>query len=116
MHFNADKTEEFLFSVKRLHPVHPPLRLGNEEIKSKKEHKHLGLILDSTVSFKSHLNEAILKAWLGIGLIRHLSQYVSRNVLDQLCKLYVLPHVDYGDIAYHLYDFDLSSVITEGLE
>ena len=31
MQFTAEKTEEILFSVKRLPLVHPPLRLGNEE-------------------------------------------------------------------------------------
>ena len=51
-----------------------------------------------------------------IGLIRHLSQYVSRDVLDQMYKLYVRPHLDYGDIVYHKYDPDLSSVITKRLE
>ena len=116
MQFNADKTEELLFSVKRQRPLHPPLRLENEEITSKTEHKHLGMILDSKLSFKSHVNEAILKAKRGIGLIRHLSQYVSRDVLDQMYKLYVRPHLDYGDIVYHKYDPDLSSVITKRLE
>ena len=116
MHFNADKTEEVLFSVKKLRPVHPPLRLGNEEITSKTEHNHLGMILDSKLSFKSHVSEAISKARRGIGLIRHLSQYVSRDVLDQMYKLYVRPHLDYGDIVYHKYDPDLSSVITKRLE
>ena len=98
MHFNSDKTEELLFSVKKLRPVHPPLRLGNEDITRKTEHKHLGMILDSKLSCKSHVSEAILKARRGIGLIRHLSQYVSRDVLDQMYKLYVRPHLDYGDV------------------
>ena len=81
---------------------------------SKTEHKHLGMILDSKLSFKSHVSEAISKARRGIGLIRHLSQYVSRDVLDQMYKLYVRPHLDYGDIVYHKYDPDLSSVICWG--
>ena len=62
------------------------------------------------------MSEAILKARRGIGLIRHLSQYVSRDVLDQMGKLYVRPHLDYGDILYRKYDPDLSSVITKRLE
>ena len=52
MHFNADKAEELLFSVKKLRPVHPPLRVENEEITSKTEHKHLGMILDPKLSFE----------------------------------------------------------------
>ena len=112
MQCNAEKTEEILFSVKRLPLVHPPLRLGNEEITRKTEHKHLGILLDSKLSFRSHVSEAIMKARRGIGLIRHLSQYVSRDVLDQMYKLYVRPHLDYGDIIYHRYDPNFSSILT----
>ena len=46
MQFNAHKTEKVLFSTKRTRAVHPPLTLGNDEIKLKNEHKHLGMILD----------------------------------------------------------------------
>ena len=70
----------------------------------KTEHKHLGMILDSKLSFQSHVREAIIKARKGIGIIRFLSKYVSRDVLDQIYKLYVRPHLDYGDIIYHRHD------------
>ena len=59
------------------------------------------MILDSKLNFHSHIREAIIKATRGIGIIRFLSNYVSRDVLDQLYKLYVRPHLDYGDIIYH---------------
>ena len=34
----------------------------------------------------------------------YMSKYVTREVLDQMYKLYVRPHLDYGDILYHKYD------------
>ena len=37
-------------------------------------------------------------------MIRFLSKYVARDVLDQIYKLYMRPHLDYGDIIYHKYD------------
>ena len=55
MKFNATKTEEVLFSCKREKPVHPVLKLGEAVISPKSEHKHLGLILDSKLNFKSHI-------------------------------------------------------------
>ena len=36
---------------------------------------------------------------MGIGMIRFLSKYVARDVLDQIYKLYVRLHLDYGDIV-----------------
>ena len=64
-------------------------------------HKHIGLILDETLNFAEHIKEAIIKARRGIGIIRFLSKYVHRDVLDQMYKLYVRPHLDYGDVVYH---------------
>ena len=116
MQFNADKTEEVIFSCKRNNPIHPGLKLGEEVIASKLEHKHLGVILDSKLNFKSHIREAILKARRGIGLLKYLSKYVSREVLDQTYKLYVRPHLDYGDIIYHKYDPDMQLNFTQQLE
>ena len=116
MHFNADKTEEVIFSCKRSKPNHPPLLLGNDQVAQKMEHKHLGVILDSKLDFQSHIRQAILKARRGIGMIRYLSKYISRNVLDQIYKLYVRPHLDYGDIIYHRYDPEMQSHFTRTLE
>ena len=48
--------------------------------------------------------------------MKHLSKYVSRHVLDQIYKLYMKPHLDYGDIIYHRYDPDMQSTFTHKLE
>ena len=53
---------------------------------------------------------------MGIGIIRYLSKYVSRDVLDQVYKLYVRPHLDYGDIIYHRFDSNMSLNLTRKLE
>ena len=116
MKFNADKTEEVVFSCKREKSIHPILKLGDEIIFTKSEHKHLGLILDSKLNFKSHIREAIVKARRGIGLLKYLSKYVSREVLDQIYKLYVRTHLDYGDNIYHKHDPDKQLNFTEQLE
>ena len=116
MKFNATRTEEVLFSCKREQSVHPVLKLGEDVISPKSEHKHLGLILDSKVNFKSHIREAISKAQRGIALLKHLSKFVSREVLDQTYKLYVRPHLDYGDIVYHKHDPEMHLSFTEQLE
>ena len=116
MEFNATKTEEVIFSAKRIKPQHPNLFLGDTEVERKSEDKHLGLILDSKLNFQSHIREAIMKARRGIGIIRYLSRTVSRDVLDQVYKLHVRPHLDYGDIIYHRFDPNMSLDLTRKLE
>ena len=116
MQFNADKTEEVIFSWKKSRPCHPVLKLGNDEIKTSLEHKHLGMTLDNKLGFQSHIREAILKARRGIGMIKYLSKYISREVLDQFYKLYIRPHLEYGDIIYHKFDPTMHLEFTKKLE
>ena len=105
MSFNPDPTkpaEEIIFSHKR-HPIdHPPIYFNNIEVKQVKEHKHLGLILDSKLTFESHVNEKLAKARKGIGIIKYISAYVPIKTLDQIYKMYVRPHLDFCDVIYHV--------------
>ena len=64
--------------------------------------KHLGIILDEKLSFSEHIKEAIEKAkQKGIALMKFLSNKVSSSVLELTFKMYVRPHLDYGDVIYH---------------
>ena len=69
MTFNADKPEEGLFSCKQNKPTHPHLKLGSSDLSAKSEHKHLGMIPDSKLTFQSHIREGIVKARRAIGMI-----------------------------------------------
>ena len=66
------------------------------------EHKHLGIVLDSKLTFSAHIKSAISKSRKGIGLLKYLSKYLPRHTLNELYKLYVRPHLDYGDVIYHI--------------
>ena len=59
-------------------------------------------MLDNRLTFSSHIQSAINKARRGIGMLRFLSNYLSRQTLNELYKLYVRPHLDYGDVIYHI--------------
>ena len=66
------------------------------------EHKHLGLVLDSKLSFERYLNEKIIKAKNGIGIIKYISKFLPLRTLDQMYKALVRSHLDYCDIIYHI--------------
>ena len=68
MKFNPDPTkpaEEIIFSRKYNTIVHPPLIFNNSTVKQVRSHKHLGLVLDSKLTFASHFTEKISKARKG---------------------------------------------------
>lgn len=105
MSFNPDPTkpaEEIVFSRKVNSNDHPPLFFGNSMVKRVNEHKHLGLTLDSKLTFVNHITEKIAIARKGVGVIKYISWYVPVKTLDQIYKMYVRPHLDFCDVIYHL--------------
>ena len=105
LQFNPDPTKqatEVLFSCKKSSPNHPEIMFNGTVVAKVNEQKHLGLILDSRLSFKKHLNEKIIKAKKNLGIIKHLSIFLPRKTLDQMYKALVRSHLDYCDIIYHM--------------
>ena len=103
MSFNPDPNKqavEVTFSTKRVKTDHPDMLFGGVTVVRVEEHKHLGVILDSKLSFASHIQTAITKPRQGIGMIKYLSKHLPRHTLNELYKLYVRPHLDYGDVSY----------------
>ena len=79
LEFNPDPTKqatEVLFSHKKPPLNHPPLYFNGNEVKQVNEQKHLGLFLDSKLSFKRHINDKIAKVKKTIGILRHLSNFL----------------------------------------
>ena len=116
MVFNPDITKqaiEVIFSVKNNKPVHPELSFNGIPVARKEFVKHLGLYLDERLSFAKHVRESIIKAKKGIAILKFISSYVSRKVLDMTYKLYIRPHLDYGDIIYHNQRTDLMNLLEQ---
>ena len=104
MTFNPDPNKQALqviFSNKSTMQFQPLIYFNGSEVKTVNEHKHLGLTIDSKLTFASHVNEKISKARIGLGIIKALSRYLSTKVLDLIFKMYVRPHLDFCDVIFH---------------
>ena len=49
----------------------------------------------------------------GIALLKFLSKFVSKDVLNMAYKLFVRPHLDYGDIIYHGQSSEMMTLIEQ---
>ena len=104
MSFNPDPNKQavqVIFSNKAATQNHPKIYFNNNEVIQVFEHKHLGLTLDSKLSFATHINDKVQIARKGIGVIKYLSRYLSVTTLDQIYKMYVRPHLDFCDVIFH---------------
>ena len=105
MEFNPDPTKqatEVLFSCKKSSPNHPKLIFNGTYVAKTNEQKHLGLILDSRLTFESHINDKIIKAKKNLGIIKYLSNFLPIKTFDQMYKALVRSHLDYCDVIYHV--------------
>ena len=60
----------------------------------------LGMILDNKLNFQEHLKNILNKVNKTIGLLRKLQHILPRGPLFTIYKLFVRPHLDYGDVIY----------------
>ena len=87
MSFNPDPQKqavEIIFSRKRNKIDHPVILFNDTPVKKVDEHKHLGLFLDSKLSFSAYIKAAISKSRKSIGLLKYLSKYLPKHTLNEL--------------------------------
>ena len=82
----AEQAVEIIFSQKRVKPHHPPLQFNGSLVKNVTHHKHLGLTLDSNLTYSRNFDEqiAVPKELLvlssisqTIALLKHLINYTK---------------------------------------
>ena len=103
MNFYPDPTKQTqgaIFSHKTKKLLHPPLVFNNANVTQSIYQKHLGIILDSKLTFENHINMVTTKISKTIGLLRKAPNLLPRTTLITTYKASVRPHLDYGDTLY----------------
>ena len=103
MIFNPDaskQAQEIVFSCKANASNHATVYFNNVPVIKDNIQKHLGLFLDSKLSFFDHINEKIKKATKGVSLKRKMNLLLPRSSLLTIYKSFVRLHLDYGDVTY----------------
>ena len=80
MSFNPDPNKQavkLIFSRKSVKGNYPVLLFNRTPVSTVLQHKHLGMILDTKLSFSAHIQAAIAKSGKAIGMLKHISKYLS---------------------------------------
>ena len=88
---NPTKCRSLAFSLKRDKPVHPPLYLSGSRIKEVDKHIHLGLMFQSNMSWRCHIQNIFEKASKKLHMLRLLKYELNRSTLSCLYKSLVRP-------------------------
>ena len=95
---HPEKTVCMLFHHPRHHPPDLNIFLNNHAITQVHQHKHLGVILSSTLSWSPHVEHLISRSSAMLGLLRHLLSYFhfSSRCLLKVYLCYIRPLLEYG--------------------
>ena len=98
--FNGDKSKDLIFTPNKscLNNSHP-IYLNGELLDRVGAHKHLGLTLESDLSWNIHLTKVIQHANLKLSILTRVKD-LSRQTLDMMFKLHVRSILDYALPVY----------------
>ena len=77
---------------------------GNEifELENVKNEKDLGIVIDSNLSFRDHINSKVNLANRNLGIIFRTFTYLDEETFLHLFKSLVRPHLEYSTPTGHL--------------
>ena len=100
---NPSKTKLVVFgtrqSVKKNRGMH--LEINGSKIQTVPTYKYLGVILDSTLSHKSHIAYIARTVLHKLTMLTAIRKYLNRDVALKIFKSMILPYFDYADVVYH---------------
>ena len=97
--FNSQKTVQQTFFNKAGGQA-PRLSFDGQPIALHESHKHLGVTFSSDLRFHKHVNEVICKVNRSLGPLYAVADYLPRNTLNLIYKIYLRPIFDYCDVVY----------------
>ena len=103
MSFNPDsakQAKEVIFSRKTTKKIHPKIFFNNIPVSKADSQKYLRLHLDSKLSFDIHIKTILTKVNRTIGLLQKFQQILLGPSLITICKAFIRPHLDYGDVIF----------------
>ena len=90
----SKQAQEIVFSRKANASNHETVYFNNVRVIRENIQKHLGLFLNSKLSFFDYINEKIKKATKAVNVIRKMNLLLPSSSLLTIHKSFVRPHLD----------------------
>ena len=93
---NISKTNFVIFSPKNKPLTNVTLLIDKKAIEEKDHVKYLGVLIDSKLTFKTHITELTIKISRTIGLMSKIRHYTSNKALRIIYNSLIYPFLLYG--------------------
>ena len=98
--FNPTKTKTMLISRRLISRNYPNPVFCNSTVESVNEHKHLGLIIRSDLTWSSHVNSITEKGTKLVNIMKSVQHRLQRSTLETVCMSFIRPILEYGDVVW----------------
>jgi hypothetical protein len=98
--YNPTKTVSLHITNRKVTAPHPPLSLNGVGIKEINSHCHLGVDLEKSFSWLTHILRIAGKSAKCVGLMRRASRDLPRQCLENLYLTMVRPILEYGGLLF----------------
>ena len=99
---NPVKSCNVVFSLKCNKQVRPPLFLNSNIVKDAESHIHLGLTLQSSMSWRNHIVQVYEKATKRFkSMLKFVTCKLDCSILTSLCKNLIRPLMEYGGVIWN---------------
>ena len=98
--FNASKTVYMIISNKLNLPSYPELSFNNKILSKVDDHTHLGITLNSKMSWKSHIERISKSANRRIDTLKRIGHLIPRLTRITIYKSMIRPILEYGGVIF----------------
>ena len=78
----------------------PKIQIGGIGLKRVSVTKSLEILVDENLNWNQQIDNISKKVSKGIGILRRVKQYISRQSLETIYESLILPHFDYCSIWF----------------
>ena len=107
MKFNADKCFTIRITNSR-HPIRVDLKIHDQHLNLVPDSKYLGVSLDQTLSWKTHINNVTAKAYRTLGFLRRNMKGCTKIVKYRTYKALIRPQLEYASPVWDPHAQNLS--------
>ncbi len=98
--FSPPKTESMLVTFKDRSIPHPDLIFDNTTVTEVSDHKHLGVTINNTLNWNTHVTNIACKASERLDTMSRLMYRLDRRTLETMYMSFIRPKLEYADIIW----------------
>ena len=109
--FNPTKTKYLIFSKRLVRNDYGPLYLQNKELTEVSSHKHLGLVLNNTLTWNNHIRKVCTEAGKRVSSLKRLPSNITPFTKLHIYCSFIRPVLEYGSVIFDNCSAELASDI-----